>query len=65
MFREVREVLEVQGVLEHLDAHRNQSLGFLVAPGVQEVPLQSLPLDPNMKEKNPNYWNAFLFICLI
>lgn len=38
--REVREigVLEVQVVLEDLDAHRNQSLETLVAPGVQEDP---------------------------
>lgn len=32
-------------VLEALDAHHNQSLGLQVAPGVQEGPLQSLPLD--------------------
>lgn len=54
--REVREmlVLEVQVVLEDLDAHRNQSLVVLLAPGVREGPLLNLPLDPNMKKKNPN-----------
>lgn len=38
--REVKEtgVLEVQVVLEDLDAHHNQSLETLVAPGVQEDP---------------------------
>lgn len=51
MLQVVREILEVQVVLEDLDAHCNQSLVSLVAPGVQEGPLLVLPLDPNMKEK--------------
>lgn len=38
MIREVREILEVQVVLEGQDAHRNQSPVFLVGPGVQEGP---------------------------
>lgn len=52
--QEVREtgVLEVQVVLEDLDAHRNQPLEALVAPGVQEDPLLDLLLDPKIKENN-------------
>lgn len=44
-------VLEVQLVLEDLDAHRNQSLVALVALGVQEVLLLTLLLDPEIKRQ--------------
>lgn len=49
MVLEVREmlgVLEVQVVLEDLDAHHIQPLVTLEVPGVQEGPLWTLPLDP-------------------
>lgn len=57
--REILGVLEVQVVLEDLDAHRNQSQVFLVAPGVQEGPIRVLPLDPKMKEKNAILEHSF------
>lgn len=44
-------VLEVQPVLEDLDAHRNQSLVALVALGVQEVLLLTLLLGPEIKRQ--------------
>lgn len=49
MLREARKilgVLVVQVLPEDLVAHRIQSLLSLVAPGVQEGPIQVLPLDP-------------------
>lgn len=54
MLQEMRVVLEVQVVLEDLDAHHNQCLVSLVGPEVQEGLLQHLPSDPNMKERNLN-----------